>query len=254
MARIFEQAQFNRKSLLYNYADFFQGNEMEVKVPDFPGDDYIKASKLVWVAMRSLALDQDNSAMHGNNDRPGFLLRNATMADTVRLLWPTMHDHLMPRVMQAIGTLLKRSDNAMNLGRSETSLKKRGAEFDWWVAAEWQDPDSSVKITKSGTTKPRRRIKPKPAQKPAAKIKSQTEVTTPEQPVEAVSEDLVANASAPVAGDAPTAGWNEWFLDQVSILTQGVSSLMRENQSLRNDKAALEQRLETIKSNIMGEL
>jgi len=128
MVTIAENATFNRKALL--------GDDVEeISKLERPGDNYIKAGYLIWLAMRASNFHQDNTPMVGDNDRPGRTVTGMGPAQAIRLLWPNISNAEMDRSRLAITRHLKVFNNAVCLeqGRQHTLAK-------WWVSDVWQEP------------------------------------------------------------------------------------------------------------------
>lgn len=191
MVKIIDNATFNRTSLLGELAD-------DAYALNKPGDDYVKATRLVWLAMKNQALSQDGTRMTGDNGRDGIIVTGMGPIQALNLIWPGMDKAEMMRSRTAVVSHLKRGDNAVCIrqGKSHTLAE-------WWIAIEWQEPQISGRAAALSKARPKRRVK-----RPTPKVTQRAEVvadhleveatTTTAWPEAAVTVDDLENAFATI--------------------------------------------------------
>jgi hypothetical protein len=250
MATIFDNAHFNRASLL--------GSELtdEMSRLEHPGDDYVVAGKMVWSALRSQSIKQSNpedimSEWDGNrSDRLGRTVEGMGPFQAFDLLWPHLPKSDRQRNVNAIRNFLRESDNAHCIVQG-----RYHALAQWWVADQWNDTPVTRKRTVQA--KPRRK---------ANKLKR---TATPESNVfpQGFAETALLNeAIASVALDGDTRSFEEGA--HTSVAPKRVGATSREDAlhsldvamakvrnyaiGLEAENRELKERLEKITSAISG--
>jgi|SRR5438067_729272 len=146
MVAIIENARFNRNSLLGDLADL-------IRDFPYPGDNYPKAVKIVWHAMRNEAIRQNHPHMVGDDDRPGYQLIGMGPSQALDLLWNTLPVKTKARVRQRIAVALRESNNAKCIEQG-----RNGSLAQWWVADQWEE----LKMARPELSRERKSRKPQP--------------------------------------------------------------------------------------------
>jgi hypothetical protein len=149
MVKVIDNARFNKTALLGHHIGDAQNLER-------PGDDYAKASHLVWLALRNTAARDLANELKGDNGQPGYGLAGMGVTQALELLWPGVGKQERGRARAAILRHLKESSNAITL--EQNRAYKTGLT---WVAADWTEIKSSRHMKSQSTESKRLRAKKK---------------------------------------------------------------------------------------------
>jgi len=246
MATIFDNAHFNRASLL--------GSELtdEMSRLEQPGDDYVVAAKMVWSALRSQSIKQANpgdimSEWEGtHSDRLGRTLEGMGPYQAFDLLWPHLPKSDRSRNVNAIRNFLRGSDNAHCIvqGRYRSLAQ-------WWVADQWND----VPVTRKRTVRPKPKAKAKPKKVETNVLQGFAEAVAMKEAVASVAldgdtyalEDGAHTGVAPKRADAPSGEFSF-----IGSLGEAMGMLRNRVLGLEAENKELKERLERITSAISG--
>jgi len=150
-----EHARFNRSALLREWAPD--------DVPERPGLDYVRATKIVWSSMQAQAerSDKPGDVPMVNDGRSGRIVTGLGPNQAIRLVWPELTVAEFQRAANAVRVILRKTCNAicMEPGRRQSL----GV---WWVADDWIAPEGEgyprkEKPSMFGKTNPKRKDKGK---------------------------------------------------------------------------------------------
>jgi hypothetical protein len=229
MVKIIDNAKFNKAALLGELAhDAYELSR--------PGDDYVKATHLVWNAMRNQAVQTGSENLTGDKGRKGYALVGMGPSQALQLIWPGMEKLELARVRTAVVMHLKASNNALCIKQG------RGWSLaEWWIANEWQEINLS---SRSHNTYKPRKVKPKKAELPTkVEPKKLADTLEPDDP----TDDVV---DAPTSVDhfepAITADDLDKAFETIRRAFAMLGNLQDENKHLRD-------RLDRITDVIKGE-